>query len=356
MTDGGNLVVRIKTAGWLSPKELTKRADLLDAVLESCAICPRACGVNRILDNRGYCRSGRLPIVSAYGPHFGEEPPISGSRGAGNIFFGNCNLRCVHCQNYQISQCPEAERHREVDFQVLASVMLELAGMGCHNINLVSPTHFVPQSVRSLTIARAAGLTLPIVYNSNGYESVETLRLLDGVVQVYLPDLKYADEDAAASYSKAEDYVVSARAALREMYRQMGPELVFADDGTLIRGLVIRLLVLPNGLADIEQSLQFIHDELSPDVAVSLMSQYYPTHRVLKSHGYALLARKINAAEWHRALVAMERLGMESGWLQDWEEAPDCYRPDFNDRCQAFSNPSNPRVQTVFIPACAISQ
>jgi putative pyruvate formate lyase activating enzyme len=336
MTDGENLVVRTVTARWLTPKELAARADLLDVVLGDCRICPRACGVDRILDDRGYCRSGRLPIVSAYGPHFGEEPPISGSRGAGNIFFGNCNLRCVHCQNYQISQSPEAERQREVDSQALASVMLELAGLGCHNINLVSPTHFVPQSVRSLAVARAAGLNLPIIYNSNGYESLETLRLLDGVVQVYLPDLKYADEDAAASYSEAKDYVVSARAALREMYRQMGSELVFADDETLIRGLVIRLLVLPNGLADTEQSLQFIHDELSPNVAVSLMSQYYPTHRVLESDRYILLARNITAAEWHRALAAMERLGMESGWSQDWAEAPHCYRPDFSDRFRPF--------------------
>ncbi len=321
---------------WLTPKELSQRADLLELMLRSCRVCPHACGVDRTENETGRCHSGYYPIVSSYGLHFGEEPPISGAHGAGNIFFGNCNLKCVYCQNHQISQNPSVERQHELDCRQLSAIMNGLAAAGCHNINLVSPTHFVPQIVRSLSMARAAGLSIPIVYNSNAYESLEVLQVLDGVVHVYLPDLKYADDAVARSCSRVNDYVRTARGAIQEMYRQVGSKLVYDADGILIRGLIVRLLVLPNSLAGIDESLQFICDELSPNVAVSLMAQYYPTHLAAHSDRYLLLARSINAAEWSRAVNLLDRFHMETGWLQDWEAAPDSCRPDFDNRRNPF--------------------
>jgi len=206
---------------WLTPEELAQRADKLEGMLRSCRVCPRSCGVDRSSGQRGFCGSGDLPVVSWHGPHFGEEPPISGIHGSGNIFFGNCNLRCVYCQNHQISQDRTAVRNGAVECRRLADIMLELADFGCHNINLVSPTHFVPQIVRALSMARAAGLSIPVVYNSNAFECTEVLGLLEGVIHVYLPDLKYADDAVARRCSKVDHYVSSARAAITEMHRQM---------------------------------------------------------------------------------------------------------------------------------------
>src|SRR5207247_1638871 len=244
--------------------ELSRRVASLEALLERCTVCPRDCLNNRLQNEIAACYSGRLPIVSSYTPHFGEEPPLVGTRGAGNIFFGNCNLRCVYCQNYQISQTHKEQIKNEVTHERLAEMMLELQAQGCHNINFVSPTHFAPQMARGILIAAEQGLRLPIVYNTNAYDSVEVLRLLDGIVDIYLPDLKYADSGAGFQYSKVRDYSVHARAAIKEMHRQMGDELIFDDDGLLRRGLMIRLLVLPNDVAGIEENLRWIRDELSP--------------------------------------------------------------------------------------------
>src|SRR6266851_9818868 len=228
--------------------ELSRRVEELEALLERCTVCPRDCLNNRLRDEIAACYSGRLPIVSSYTAHFGEEPPLTGTRGAGNIFFGNCNLRCVYCQNYQISQTHKEQIKNEVTHELLAEMMLELQERGCHNINFVSPTHFAPQMARAILIAAEKGLRLPIVYNTNAYDSVEVLKLLDGIVDIYLPDLKYADSDAGFQYSKVRDYKEHARAAIKEMHRQMGDELVFGDDGLLRRGLMVRLLVLPNDI------------------------------------------------------------------------------------------------------------
>src|SRR5262245_36301434 len=225
--------------------ELTDRVDALEALLEHCTVCPLDCGNNRLEGELARCYSGRLPIVSSYTAHFGEEPPLAGSKGAGNIFFGNCNLRCVYCQNYQISQRHKEEIKNEVTHERLAEMMLELQTRGCHNINFVSPTHFAPQMARSILLAAQQGLRLPIVYNTNSYDSVEVLRLLDQVVDVYLPDLKYADDESGYVYSKVSGYKDFSRLALKEMFRQTGDELVFDDNGLLQRGLVVRLLVLP---------------------------------------------------------------------------------------------------------------
>ncbi|HEX6716227.1 MAG TPA: radical SAM protein, partial [Pyrinomonadaceae bacterium] len=245
---------------------LESRVEQLEHLLERCTVCPRDCLNNRLNNEIAACYSGRLPIVSSYTPHFGEEPPLVGTGGAGNIFFGNCNLRCVYCQNYQISQTHKQQLKNEVTHERLAEMMLELQSRGCHNINFVSPTHFVPQMVRAILIAARQGLRLPIVYNTNAYDSVAVLRLLDGIVDVYLPDLKYADDESGYLYSKVSGYKEFSRAALREMYRQTGDELVFDKDGLLKRGLVVRLLVLPNDIGSIRESIEWIRDELSPRV------------------------------------------------------------------------------------------
>lgn len=317
--------------------ELEERAARLLALLESCRICPRDCDVNRLKDEAAACYSGLLPIVSSYTPHFGEEPALVGRFGAGNVFLGLCNLRCVYCQNYQISQTFKLQRSNEVSFERLAEIFLELQARGCHNINWVSPTHFAPQLVKSLHIAASQGLRLPIVYNTNAYDSVEVLRLLDGVVDIYLPDLKYSDERAGREYSKVPDYVFRARAAVKEMYRQIGDALTFGADGLLTRGLVIRLLVLPNDAAGILDTLKWIKDELSPRVAVSVMAQYFPTNKV-GIERYPLLSRKIRWSEWLSVLDRMESLGLEEGWCQDFESAAEYYKPDFGDPRTPFKD------------------
>jgi putative pyruvate formate lyase activating enzyme len=300
-------------------------------MLLSCNVCPLDCGNNRMENQLARCFSGRLPIVSSYTKHFGEEPAIVGTKGAGLIFFGNCNLRCVYCQNYQISQAHKEQLKNEVTHERLAEMMLELQSRGCHNINFVSPTHFAPQLARAVLIAAGRGLRLPIVYNTNAYDSVEVLRLLEGVVGVYLPDLKYADSSEGYTFSKVPHYAERARAALKEMYRQTGDELVFQADGTLARGLVVRLLVLPNDVAGIPESLEWLRDELSPRVAVSLMAQYYATNRAATDERYMLLGRRITEGEWWRAVSLLERLGMEEGWMQEYDGASHYYRPDFSD-------------------------
>src|SRR5213593_1421054 len=262
----------------LKTGELKRRVEALETLLARCTVCPRDCLNNRSNNESAACYSGRLPIVSSFTAHFGEEPPLVGTRGAGNIFFGNCNLRCVYCQNYQISQTHKEQIKNEVTHERLAEMMLELQAHGCHNINFVSPTHFAPQMARAILIAAQQGLRLPIVYNTNAYDSVEVLRLLDGLIDVYLPDLKYAESEAGFLYSKVRSYSSVSRAAIAEMYRQTGDELICDEEGLLKRGLVIRLLVLPNDIGGVRESLGWIRDELSPGVAVSLMAQYYPTN------------------------------------------------------------------------------
>ena len=314
----------------LQSGEFAKRVEALEALLERCTVCPLDCGNNRLRDELARCYSGSLPIVSSYTAHFGEEPPLTGTRGAGNIFFGNCNLRCVYCQNYQISQAHKQQIKNQVSHERLAEMMLELQSRGCHNINFVSPTHFAPQMARAILIAAEQGLRLPIVYNTNAYDSVEVLQLLDGIVDVYLPDLKYAEDEAGYLFSKVPRYRQISRAALTEMYRQMGDEPVY-EDGLLKRGLVIRLLVLPNDIGSLRESLQWIRDDLSPRVAVSLMAQYYPTNVAGTNARYVLLSRRITESEWVQATSALAEFGMEEGWLQEFDGAAFYYRPDFND-------------------------
>lgn len=318
--------------------ELEKRVLLLENLLESCTVCPKDCGNNRINDEIAACYSGKLPIVSSYTAHFGEEPVLSGTNGAGNIFFGNCNLRCVYCQNYQISQTWKTQKKNEITHERLAEIMLELQAKGCHNIGFVSPTHFAPQMARAILIAAEKGLKLPIVYNTNAYDSVEVLKLLDGIVDIYLPDFKYADNDSGFQFSKVRGYADFAREALKEMFRQTGDKLIYGEDGLLKRGLVIRLLVLPNDMARIEENLTWIKENLSPRTAISLMAQYYATNKAATDERYILLSRRISEREWSKAVEILEDLEMEEGFLQEYEAASYYYRPDFDDKEKPFKD------------------
>ena len=318
--------------------ELEHRVLQLERLLESCRICPKDCGNNRLRDEIAACYSGRLPIVSSYTAHFGEEPVLSGTRGAGNIFFGNCNLRCVYCQNYQISQTWREQKKNEITHKRLAEMMLELQNRGCHNIGFISPTHFVPQMARAIFIAAEKGLRLPIIYNTNAYDSVEVLKLLDGIVDVYLPDLKYSENEAGFQFSKVRDYTDFARKAIKEMFRQTGDKLIYGKDGLLKRGLVIRLLVLPNDLAGIEDNLKWIKDELSPRTAISLMAQYYATNKAATDSRYILLSRRISEREWSKTVSLLEDLQMEEGFMQEYESASYYYRPDFTDAEKPFKD------------------
>ncbi|HEX2865401.1 MAG TPA: radical SAM protein [Ignavibacteriales bacterium] len=314
--------------------ELNKRALEAETSLSSCTSCPRNCLSDRLNDELGVCLSGYLPIVSSYTPHFGEEPVLSGSRGAGNIFFGNCNLRCVFCQNFEISQNWKSERKHEVTFERLASIMLELQDKDCHNIGLVSPTHFSAQILKSISIAAHMGLRLPIIYNTNGYDSLDMLKLYDGVADIYLPDIKYGSDENARRYSKVDKYFEKAKLAVKEMFRQVGSELIFEGD-VVVRGLIIRHLVLPNGMAESEEVFRFIANELSPDVHVSLMSQYFPTNKAEKD---ILINRTVRVSEYEKVLDLMEKYHLKNGWIQEMESEQN-YRPEFvKDRIDPFNN------------------
>jgi putative pyruvate formate lyase activating enzyme len=305
--------------------ELQKRTEVLEARLADCDLCPRKCHVNRIEGEMGFCRSAALSIVSSICAHHGEEPPLSGTKGSGTVFFGNCNMRCVYCQNYQISQDRRRLRGQETNSQALAQQLIYLQDvMGCHNINFVSPSHFIPQIVRAVLEAVPLGLKLPLVYNTSGYDSADTLKLFDGIIDIYLPDIRYADDKIAKKYSSAPDYVEHARAAIKEMHHQVGI-LVLDDKGIAQRGMIIRHLILPEGLAGSEESLTWLAHEVSPDVYLSVMAQYYPAHH---ANRFPSLARRITRAEYTRVLELLDRLGMENGWIQALD-SPDNYQPDF---------------------------
>ena len=287
----------------LEDGELARRAQVLDRELAACTLCPHRCGADRSEWRRARCGIGRSVLVASAHPHFGEEPPISGHRGSGTIFFAGCSLRCWFCQNAEISH---GRLGKKVDVAELAGFMLGLQDLGCHNINLVTPTHVIPQIMSALVVAAEAGFSLPLVYNSGGYDRVETLRLLDGVVDIYMPDLKYADPLKARRLSGAPDYPVVARAALREMHRQVG-DLEVGPDGVARRGLLVRHLVLPNDQADSEASLRFLAEELSTRTSVNVMSQYRPMFRARRRPE---VARPLRFEEHEAALATARRLGL----------------------------------------------
>ena len=283
--------------------ELGARVRKARAMLESCSRCPRTCGVNRLAGESGKCRSTDRAIVSSYGPHFGEESPLVGRGGSGTIFFAYCHLRCVFCQNYPISQFGEGS---PVSGEQLATMMLSLQARGCHNINLVSPSHVVPYILDALDIAAGNGLSLPLVYNSSGYDSPETLRLLDGIVDIYMPDMKYADERTAEELSGVKGYPAVNRTAVREMHRQVG-DLRVNENAVAERGLLVRHLVLPNRLAGTEDTVRFIAREVSPDTYVNIMAQYHPEHR---AHEAPLVSRRLLAGEFREAISLAQRYGL----------------------------------------------
>ena len=295
--------------------ELAARARAAMAGLADCAFCPRACGVDRTAGGRGVCGVGAEPVVASWNVHRWEEPPISGTAGSGTIFFSGCTGKCKFCQNYPISQLGYGN---VISIERLGEMMLELQGRGCHNINFVTPTHFVPQILAAVDHAAGLGLRLPLVYNTSGYETVAALRLLEGVVDIWLPDAKYNDDAVARRVSGFPNYVAVNRAALREIFRQVGAELVLDEHGIARRGMIVRHLVLPGGLADTPAVLHWIAAELSPQVHISLMDQYFPAYKVMDD---PVLGRRITPEEYEAALEAFDAAGLENGWLQEHDDA-----------------------------------
>ncbi len=317
----------------ISEEDFLRRISHAEEILKSCTSCPRDCKVDRTGGELGSCQSGDKPIVSSYTLHFGEEPVLSGTSGAGNIFFGNCNLRCDYCQNFEISQRPLNEKFNEVSAKRLAEIMLELQDKNAHNIGLVSPTHFSAPILKSIMVAKDKGLNLPIIYNTNGYDSVEILKLYKDVIDIYLPDFKYGNNDYGRRLSKIPDYFDKCKLAIAEMYDQVGSELVY-EKGVVVRGLIIRHLVLPNDLAESEEIFKFLAS-IDPKIHISLMAQYYPTNRSSRN---ILLDRKITSREYERVLDLLDKHGLENGWVQEME-SNDFYHPNFDeDREDPFGN------------------
>jgi len=291
--------------------------DKLRENLHSCKLCPRACAVDRTAGDRGFCRAATLAKTFRIAPHPGEEPPISGTRGSGTVFFSHCAMKCVYCQNYRFSQLDEG---KEMSAHELCEAFLSLQDAGCHNVNLVTPTHFLPQILEALRLALSAGFDLPIVYNTSSYETTDTVEALDGVIDIYLADLRYADSSLGGEYSEAPDYVARSREALRAMWRQVGP-LVLDENGIAEKGLIIRHLVLPAHQDDTRRVLEWIAANISTDVAVSLMGQYRPAHNAAR---HPTLRRRLSPAEYDEALRIARSLDYETLFLQE----PDSGFPD----------------------------
>ncbi|MCX7719790.1 MAG: radical SAM protein [Dictyoglomus thermophilum] len=288
--------------------ELERRVILLKDVLKSCSLCPRKCKVNRKNGELGYCKAPYNLVVSSYFPHFGEEKVLVGRNGSGTIFFTFCNLGCVFCQNYTISHLGIGE---EISTEELAGIMLHLQRLGCHNINLVTPTHFVPQIIEALLKAIEQGLEIPIVYNTSGYENLEILRLLDGIIDIYMPDIKFYYPETAKKFANAEDYPEVTKIAIKEMYRQVG-NLIVNEEDIAIRGLIIRHLLLPNHLPELEGWLNFIKEELSIEVFLNIMDQYRPLYMAYK---YPEINRRIRPKEYEEAISIAKNLGFKNLYL-----------------------------------------
>ena len=284
--------------------ELAERVRRARSLLKNCRLCGHACEVDRLAGLLGKCGTGSQAVVASYGPHFGEESSLVGRRGSGTIFFTNCNLKCVYCQNYTISQLGEGT---SVSSKALAQMMLDLQRRGCHNINLVSPTHQVPQILEALELAVADGLSLPLVYNTGGYDSPEVLAILDGIVDIYMPDMKYSDDATARRLSGVKDYPQVNQSAVEEMHRQVG-DLVLDEQGVALRGLLVRHLVLPQGLAGTEGVVRFLAQEVSPNTYLNIMAQYHPCHRAFE---FPELACPLQGEEFAQAVKLAINWGLE---------------------------------------------
>ena len=288
----------------LEQGQFPARVRKLKSLLKRCRVCPRNCAVNRLTDETGDCGIGRLPRVSSYFPHFGEEAPLVGWSGSGTIFMAGCNLLCVFCQNYEISHLREG---RAVINERLARMMLELQDAGCHNINIVTPSHVVPQIAEALLLAAQKGLRLPLVYNTGAYDSLHTLRLLDGLVDIYMPDFKFYDDALAARYTGVKDYGTVARAAIKEMHRQVG-DLVINERGIAVRGLLVRHLVMPGMTGDAGKIMKFLAEEISTKTYVNIMAQYRP---VGEAHRYREIDRRPSSAEFAAVVKAARESGLQ---------------------------------------------
>ena len=287
--------------------ELKERIEKLMAILKSCTLCPRKCKVNRLEGELGVCQAGSTLMISSAFPHFGEEPPLVGQNGSGTIFLTHCNLRCVFCQNYDISHLGDGAKSSPEE---MAKYMVALQNRGCHNINFVTPTHFVPQIVSALPKAIEMGLRIPLVYNCGGYESIKVIKLLENIFDIYMPDAKFADSENAKRYCKAPDYPEVIKEVLKEMHRQVGV-LQINHQGIAERGVLIRHLVMPEGLAGTEKIMKFIAEELSPDSYVNIMIQYYPHY---KANKYPELSRRITWEEFQDALAIARSFGLYRGF------------------------------------------
>jgi putative pyruvate formate lyase activating enzyme len=287
-----------------------KNIDALFKMMDKCGICPRKCGVNRNKGEKGFCRTDNRIFIASANLHFGEEPPISGTCGSGTIFFSNCVLSCVFCQNYPISQLGNG---KEFSLKDLINSMLSLQDKGAHNINFVTPTHYAAFVAKAIYEAKKAGLTIPIVYNTSGYENIEALKLLEGLIDIYLPDIKYRDNEIAFKYSNVNNYVEINSLALKEMKRQVA-NLEISKEGIAKKGLIIRHLVLPNNLENTKKALSFIAKEISSKTHISLMSQY---HTAYKSNDFKELSDSLNEKEYKQAVDYLDFLGLKNGWIQN---------------------------------------
>jgi putative pyruvate formate lyase activating enzyme len=294
--------------------------DAFLSMLEHCELCPKRCGTNRLEGQRGFCGAGREPVIAHYGLHLGEEPPISGTAGSGTVFFSPCNLRCVFCQNHQISHKVQGEK---VTGEKLAEVFFELERRGAHNINLVSPTPYAPQIAAAIRTAKERGIAIPFLYNTNAYENRETIAVLDGLIDIYLPDFKYWSGEIAERLSSAPHYPGAAEAAIAEMWSQVGDLVI--EDGVATKGLIIRHLVLPGALAGTKRIVEWIKEKIGPQTTISLMSQYYPTHKAEK---YPIINRRIRSGEYDPLIEFLCEEGFENIFVQELESA-EVFLPDF---------------------------
>lgn len=291
--------------------------------MEHCIICPRNCGADRSYGEKGYCKAGVLPKCALASIHHWEEPPISGTKGSGTVFFSHCNLSCVFCQNYTISAQGFG---KELTIEQLAKVFLSQQQKGVHNINLVSPTHFIPQIKEALLLAKKKGLIIPIVYNTNAYEKVESLALLEGLIDIYLPDFKYISSEYSKTYSFAPNYAEYAKKAILEMKRQQ-PEMIFDSNGILQKGIILRHLILPGCYKDSFEILSWIKQELGEDTYVSLLSQYIPIYQASE---YPQIARKTMTLEYQKVIQHFFNIGLKNGFMQNKNSATSDYTPIFN--------------------------
>jgi len=304
----------------------------LQKILSNCNLCPHNCNSNRIEYKKGVCKGGPLSEVESYMPHTGEEPEISGTRGSGTIFFSRCNMHCVYCQNYQISQEIISSRTMFLNTEKLANVMIKLQEKECHNINLVSPTIWAANIASSIEFARNhSSLKIPVIYNTGGYEKPETIKMLKGIIQIYMPDMRYASDTFALKYSGIKDYVFYNRESIKQMYEQVG-NLELDKNKIAIKGLMIRLLILPNNISEVKKSLDFIKNELSNEIYISIMSQYHPLY---KAHLFPEINRRINLKEYIGVIRYAEKLGFSNGSFQDFTgirfAERDPFTPDFSE-------------------------